>query len=128
MATVIYLDTHVVVWLYSGRFDLIPQLAKDLLNNHELRISPMVRLELQYLYEIDRLTTSAAVVFDELAGAIGLVVCAEPFSAIVTEAERQSWTRDPFDRIIVAQSAYSSSTLVTRDELIHNNYAHAAWG
>lgn len=128
MAAVIYLDTHVVVWLYSGRFDLIPQLVKDLLNNHELRISPMVRLELQYLYEIDRLTMSAAVVFDELAGAIGLVVCSEPFSAIVIEAERQSWARDPFDRMIVAQSAYSSSTLVTRDELIHDNYAHAAWG
>ncbi len=88
---------------------------------------PMVRLELQYLYEIDRLTISAAEVFDELAGAIGLVVCAKPLSAIVTEAERQSWTRDPFDRMIVAQSAHSSSTLVTRDELIHDNYAHAVW-
>ncbi|MEO2177297.1 MAG: PIN domain-containing protein [bacterium] len=116
MAAVIYLDTHVVVWLYSGRFDLIPQSAKDLLNSHELRISPMVRLELQYLYEIERLTKSATVVFNELAGAIGLVVCTEPFAAIVTEAERQPWTHDPFDRIIVAQSAFSSSVLVTKDE------------
>jgi PIN domain nuclease of toxin-antitoxin system len=125
---VIYLDTHVAIWLYSGRFDLIPQSAKELLNTHELRISPMVRLELQYLYEIDRLSTPAAAVFDELAGAIGLTVCAEPFSAIVTEAERQSWTRDPFDRIIVAQSSYSSSSLVTRDERIHQHYTHAVWG
>ena len=62
------------------------------------------------MYEIDRLATPAAAIVDELAGAIGLVLCAEPFHAVVAEAERQSWTRDPFDRLIVAQSAYSGST------------------
>lgn len=127
MATLIHLDTHVVAWLYVGRFDLLPDTVKDLLNTHELGVSPMVRLELQYLYEIDRLATPAAAIVDELAGAIGLVLCAEPFHAVVAEAERQSWTRDPFDRLIVGQSAYSGSTLVTRDERILEHYAHAVW-
>lgn len=127
MATLIHLDTHVVAWLYAGRFDLLPDAVKDLLNTHELGISPMARLELQYLYEIDRLATPAAAIVDELASAIGLVLCAEPFHAVVAEAERQSWTRDPFDRLIVAQSAYSGSTLVTRDQRILEHYAHAVW-
>lgn len=123
----IYLDTHVLVWLYAGRWDLVPQTTRDVLNTHDLKISPMVRLELQYLYEIDRLSTPASVVFDELAGVIGISVCTESFSSILIEAEKHAWAQDPFDRIIVAQSAYSSSPLLTKDESIQKHYVHAIW-
>lgn len=54
----IYLDTHVVVWLYAGLTAKLSDLAKLLINKHELYISPIVRLELQYLYEIDGLLIS----------------------------------------------------------------------
>jgi len=127
VAAIIYLDTHVLVWLYAGRWDLVPPTARDVMNTHDLKISPMVRLELQYLYEIGRLSTPASVVFDELAGAIGISVCTESFSSILIEAERHAWTRDPFDRIIVAQSAYSSSPLLTKDESIQEHYGYVIW-
>ncbi|MCB8766407.1 hypothetical protein [Planktothrix agardhii] len=39
----IYLDTHVVVWLYAGLTDKLSNLAKSLINTHDLYISPMVR-------------------------------------------------------------------------------------
>ncbi len=52
----IYLDTHVVVWLYSGLTDKLSELAKSIINENEVYISATVRLELQYLYEIKRIT------------------------------------------------------------------------
>ena len=123
----IYLDTHVIVWLYASGKETVPKLALDRIREDEVKISPMVRLELQYLYEIGRVSTPAAVVFDELAAAIGLSICSQSFPAIVSESEKQSWTRDPFDRIIVAHAALSGSTLITKDETIHRHYPHACW-
>ncbi|MBL0378055.1 MAG: hypothetical protein JKP90_00020 [Desulfofustis sp. PB-SRB1] len=52
----IYIDTHIAVWLCAGVVGKLSDKAKDLLNGHEIRISPIVRLELQYLYEIKRVT------------------------------------------------------------------------
>jgi len=54
----IYLDTHIVVWLYAGLSDRFSDLAKSLIDSHDLYISPMVRLELKYLNEIGRITAS----------------------------------------------------------------------
>ncbi len=36
----IYLDTHVVAWLYAGRVDLLSTRARTLIDAEELRISP----------------------------------------------------------------------------------------
>lgn len=38
-----------------------------------------------------------------------------------------SWTRDPLDRIIVANANLNNDTLVTKDENILKNYERAIW-
>ena len=43
------------------------------------------------------------------------------------EASQLSWTRDPFDRIITAQSAIDRSTLITKDKIIQKHYEYAVW-
>lgn len=128
MADLIYLDTHVVVWLYAqGAAALSPRAAYELEAAAELRCSPMVRLEVQYLFEVGRITEPALVVMDELAATLGLRICDTPFFAVVREAEQQNWTRDPFDRLIVAQSELNGAPLVTKDETIHAAYPRAVW-
>lgn len=128
MAAVIYLDTHVVAWLYGSGTELLsPEAVRMLQSADELRVSPMVRLELQYLFEIGRVTTTAAVVVDELATTLGLIVCDRPFAEVGVEAERHDFTRDPFDRLIVAQAAVVDAPLLTRDETIREAYAKARW-
>lgn len=128
MEAVIYLDTHVVVWLYAEGAAALPEMAVQMLEEaSEIRISPMVRLELQYLYEIGRVNQPALIVLDALESSLGLSVCHSPFSAIVREAEAHSWTRDPFDRIIVAHAALHDAQLLTKDETIRANYAKAVW-
>jgi len=125
---VIYLDTHVVAWLYAQGSSAVPPGVADLLERtDDIRISPMVRLELQYLFEIGRVTAPALPVMDALGAALGLSVCRAAFAAVVGEAESGSWTRDPFDRLIVSQAALFDAPLITNDRTIHDNYQHAYW-
>jgi hypothetical protein len=74
----------------------------------------MIRLELQYLFEIGRMSADAARVVGTLTGQLGLKVCDRPFDRVVREAERQQWNRDSFDQIIVGQASLGQDTLVTR--------------
>jgi PIN domain nuclease of toxin-antitoxin system len=127
MAAVTYLDTHVVVWLYAGRLDLVPPSAAARLEQDDLLVSPAVRLEVQYLHEIGRIRVPPGEVFPYLEASVGLGVCDLPFSRIVTAALGHSWTRDPFDRLIVAQAAVRGATLLTRDEQIRARYPKATW-
>ena len=124
---VIYLDTHVLVWLYAGELGRFPVSAQALMEEHELLVSPMAVLELAYLYEIERLLVDSPVIIESLEAAIGLRVCTLPFHRLVMEAITQRWTRDPFDRIIVANAKCAESQLLTKDANILGNYKHAVW-
>jgi PIN domain nuclease of toxin-antitoxin system len=96
----IYADTHVVAWLYAGRADLIPSRARASLDNQPVLVSPMVALELQYLFETGRTSAPAQRVLEAI----------------------------PFDRIIVAQAALRRAPLVSADTTIRANYNRAVWG
>ena len=123
----IYLDTHIVVWLYAGQVQTFSQPIKDLINDQELYISPIVRLELKYLYEIQRVVDDTNTIITDLSNRIGLNICDKDFSAIVDQAMSLSWTRDPFDRIIVANASLSQNHLITKDQNILDHYPHARW-
>ena len=123
----IYLDTHVVVWLYAGKIKMLSEQAKELINEHEVIISPAVRLELQYLFEIQRITVESNEIVSDLLDRIGLKICDKSFNTIVSGALNFSWTRDPFDRIIVANAAVNHNILVTKDINILENYEKAMW-
>lgn len=123
----IYLDTHVVVWLYAGIAGKFSQSVKDLINEQELIISPIVRLELQYLREIQRITDEANTILTDLGDRIGLKVCDKHFNTIVSCAMTISWTRDPFDRLIVANAALNDNILISKDQTILAHYAHTKW-
>ena len=124
----IYADTHVVAWLYAGHADRIPARARASLDNQPVLVSPMVALELQYLFETGRTSAPAQQVLEALAGEVGLRLCDLPFADVIDVAIRQSWTRDPFDRIIVAQAALRRAPLISADEAIRANYNRTLWG
>ena len=105
----IYLDTHVVVWLYSGLADKLSDVAKSLINDHELYISVIVRLELQYLYEIERITVESSTIVTDLSSRIGLTICNQDFNLIIDQALGITWTRDPFDRLIVSNAIVNNN-------------------
>jgi PIN domain nuclease of toxin-antitoxin system len=125
--TLIYLDTHVVVWLYAGLLEKFSQSVRVILNENEIRISPIVRLELQYLYEIERVKEPAQNIVADLADRIGIRVCDKDFSSVISQAILLKWTRGPFDRVIVAQAALNDNILISKDQNILDHYLHARW-
>ena len=123
----IYLDTHVVVWLFSGLTDRFSKTAQRLVNDNEVLISPVVCLELQYLFELQRVVEAPDIIVADLASRVGLQVCSKPLNRIVTEALAYTWTRDPFDRLITAHAGVDDDLLLSKDANILRNYAHARW-
>ena len=63
---VVYLDAHVVAWLYDALVDKLSAKARAAIDDHELHISWMVKLELLYLYEIGRIRVRPDPIVDEL--------------------------------------------------------------
>ncbi len=58
---------------------------------------------------------------------IGLKICDKSFNTIVSSSLDFSWTRDPFDRIIVANAMINQNVLVTKGQNILKNYEKAIW-
>ena len=125
---IIYLDTHIVCWLYAGRVEELSPRASDLIVSGRLYISPIVELELQYLYEIEKIGESPDVMITTLSQEIGLNVSDLPLSEIVKAARGMTWTRDPFDRLIAAEvTLISDAQLITRDRTIREHLKNAVW-
>jgi len=124
---VIALDTHVAVWLHAGDLERFPATLQRQLDAADLVISPMVLLEIEDLREIGRLNFSSEKILADLVADLGLRVCDHPFPAIVSEAVKQTWTRDPFDRIIVAHAMVAGYRLATKDDAIRARCREAFW-
>jgi len=127
MAALIYLDTHVVAWLFSDRVDLLPAAARSRIEESDLLISPAVKLELQYLYEIRRITFSGEHIVNALEKELALKTCDLPFLSVIDVALDASWTRDPFDRLIASQANLRGATLLTKDRGILSHCEWAEW-
>ena len=122
-----HLDTHVVLWLYAGETERLSAIARERLEADELAISPIVQLELQYLRETERITADSALIIETLASSIGLAFCDLSFARVIIESIQQTWTRDPFDRIIVAQAVARKAPLISKDTTILRHYGNAIW-
>ena len=123
----VYLDTHLVLWLYAGFSDLISKEALQALEENELYISPIVELELQYLKEIGKIKKFPSEIIEALHKEINLKVCTKDFHGIIRESLNLHWTRDPFDRIIVAHASLNNNKLLTKDDSIRAHYKQALW-
>jgi PIN domain nuclease of toxin-antitoxin system len=124
---VIYLDTHVLVYLFAGEVNRLGAAARKAIDRHEVLASAAAVLELELLHEIGRLKPTASKLISAVAADIGLRVCDLPFRTIVDHALSESWTRDPFDRLIVANAKAAGAGLVTKDQRIRDNYSRALW-
>ena len=123
----VYLDTHVVLWLYAGETERISKRAAILLNAEQISISPVVLLELQYLQEIGRLAAVPRTIAGDLKKRLGVAVDDRSMQEVTERALEVSWTRDVFDRLIVAQASLDGARLLTTDRLIRKHYPKAVW-
>ena len=124
---VIHLDTHIVCWLYEGRAELLSAAARGAIERGRLFVSPVVELELQLLHEIGRILKGPDAVLHALTQEIGMQVTTTEYRGIVTAARALGWTRDPFDRLIVADAMLTGARLITKDRLIRAHCPAALW-
>ncbi len=87
----------------------------------------MASLEMEFLHERGRLTAPAQEITSSLHAEHGVRTCPHPFPAVVQASLPLTWTRDPFDRVIVGQALATGRALVTRDETIRSNFTGARW-
>ena len=123
----LHLDTHAAIWLYAGEVEQFSPHARDLLEDAALYISPMVLLEIQYLKEAGRVNVKVDTFLRDMNDMLGLQISKAAFAAVTLEAARLSWTRDPFDRMIVAQALVDEARLLTRDRVILKHCRQAVW-
>ena len=87
----------------------------------------MAVLELHYLKEINRISAAPNAIVSDLETRLGLRTCGETFAQVVERASALTWTRDPFDRLIVAQTIVGNGRLLTKDETILAHFDGAVW-
>ena len=124
---VIYLDTHIVAWLYDALTDRLSERALTAIDANELRISGLVKIELQCLYEIGRIRQTPDNIVNELTGSLGLRLSELPMEIIINSALGIGWTRDVFDRLIAAEALATGYGLVTKDVNIREHLKLAIW-
>ncbi|STZ63959.1 PIN domain [Moraxella lacunata] len=123
----VYLDTHAVVWLYTGQLKKFSKNTLDILENNNLFISPMVKLELQYLYEKQRITDTAEQIINALNNEIDLNICQKNWIDVVNVALTCDFTRDAFDRLIVAHAMLDDNILISKDTNLTEHCKNCVW-
>lgn len=123
----VFLDTHAAVFLAEGRRDAFGQEARILVEQGSLFVSPMVRLELAFLFEVGRIKLPPEQILGVLMAECGVSQADDSFAAVVEQASELTWTRDPFDRLLVATAALHQAPFITRDRNIRGHYPPAVW-
>ena len=123
----VHLDTHVALWIAAGDQRKLRPVAAWL-RHGTLFLSPIVLVEMELLREIGRVRESASVIFDVLANDYGVTEAAGSLSDLASYARLLGWTRDPFDRLIVAHALANQATLLTADTTILAHCVQACWG
>ncbi len=110
----ILLDTNALIWLYKGHRRGGP-LARF---GRRLYVSPATLLELQLLTEVGRLRLRAGANVTQLADDDRWLMDDPPAAAWFERALATVWTRDLFDRLLVAHAQLRGWRLATGDSAI----------
>lgn len=123
----IYLDTHTAIWLHAQDIERFSKRAQKEIEKGETYLSPICLLELEYLYNIGRISHDAQETYHDLQTIIHLKISEQSFENVMHQATKEKWIRDLFDRIIVAQAKMDNALLLTKDRMILDHYEHAFW-
>lgn len=107
------LDTNALIWLEQGH-QRTRRLARS---GKRLYLSPVTLLELQFLLEAAKIRLRGRGVSDLLVRGPWLLDD-PPAAAWFDAALELGWTRDPFDRLLVAHARLRGWQLATGDALL----------
>ena len=117
-ALVILLDTNALIWLEQGH----PRMRSISRGARRLYISPANLLELQFLSEAGRIRLRGVGIAD-LADHEGWILDDPPAAAWFAKTLDLRWTRDLFDRLLVAHARLRGWRLATSDAVLLEHLA-----
>ena len=119
-AVTLLLDTHFLIWLVLGskRLAEFPWLDRY----RPWAVSPVSFLEIQFLAEVGRLSVRNPEFTDSVMGDARFTVDDISSATLVRHALRLDWTRDPFDRLLVAHSLARRVPFCTTDRSIRSHH------
>ena len=119
-AVTLLLDTHFLIWLVlrSKRLAEFPWIDRY----RPWGVSPVSFLEIQFLAEIGRLSVHNPEFMTAVMEDARFTVDDIPLVTVVRHALRLDWTRDPFDRLLVAHSSARRVALCTLDRRIRTRH------
>lgn len=82
---------------------------------------------MEVLREIGRIRSPISDVMEILQDDYGVAEATGDLREIGARARLLGWTRDPFDRLIVAHAEVSRSILLTADSTIRDHFVDARW-
>lgn len=106
----ILLDTNAIIWLHRG-----DRRVRALEKATSLYASPASLLELQFLIEGGRLRLRSDSTVEDLIADNRWLLDDPPSALWFSQAVEVGWTRDPFDRLIVAHVGLRGWRLATGD-------------
>jgi PIN domain nuclease of toxin-antitoxin system len=114
------LDTHFLVWIVLGSKRLMEFRWLD--RYRPWSVSPVSLLEIQFLSEIGRLSVRNPEFTNKIMNDTRFTVDDITLATLVGHALRLDWTRDPFDRLLVAHSIARRVPLCTTDRDIKSHH------
>ena len=123
----IFIDTHVAAFLAGKQVRKLTKRVQKTIEEESVWISPISLLELRYLHQLGRISYDSSAIFSFLKANIQLQQSQTPIDSLVMAAMDINWTRDLFDRLIVADCIVNGAKLMTKDTLILENYPQALW-
>ena len=114
------LDTHFLIWLVLGsrRLAQFPWIDQY----RPWGVSPVSFLEIQFLAEVGRLTVRNPEFINAVMSDSRFTIDDIPLASLVRHALKLDWTRDPFDRLLVAHSSARRVSFCTTDRGIRENH------
>jgi PIN domain nuclease of toxin-antitoxin system len=109
----VLLDTNALIWLEQGH----ARAQRLLAPNQRLYASPASLLELQYLVEAGRIRVKSGSI-DALGNDSRWALDDPPAASWFSLAMDIGWTRDPFDRLLVAHARLRGWKFATADTLV----------
>jgi PIN domain nuclease of toxin-antitoxin system len=110
---VILLDTNALIWSLQGH-----KRAQPLARQARQYLSPASVLELQFLLELGRIRLAPHVTLTDGVQDDRWALDEPPAGRWFTRAADMSWTRDPFDRLLVAHASLRGWRLATGDDAL----------
>lgn len=126
---IVHLDTHVIARLYAGLDNKIARAARTLMARaDQLVVSQFVVLELDDMIDLRRIkNVSVDRLIDQLSSQFPMATSSAPLADVIANARSIEWTKDPMDRLIVANAMADGARLITADEKIRAHFKDAVW-